>query len=450
MATRFKTKDAAGRAMLGELRVMQQVSDYEFAVEIWVLRSGVNNNRWDYQNIEKHYLSFAGKPILCAYVGEKIGDGHNMRKTRDPRTGETYYTFTDGTAERIVGAINEAKEDLSLRERDGETWIVAKGRLFSFYAPELVGKIVRTGRMDVSAETEVRGEIGHDGDVEVYRDWIGIGVTILGDDVDPAVPGARIAALSSMEGEFQELKLRAAALRSGTTEKTKKGVENHMNKQAIARLSSKFEGYRIVALSEDGKTVGMVDESGAPYSYRFAKDSGEVITAKPSPAKWVLTMSTGEDTLPADIGDVMEHVLSTQKVKVDAAEALQGRLEEAENTIEAMKKAEMERRKAAVEACAEQALSDMKEMDAEICSEIEGEVSEMAKQSDAYAGMEENGKFSGCEAFRAKAMALFAERQMKKMQEEKRKKESAFAWNFAQGAGTAGDSIEEMLRAINK
>lgn len=187
-----------------------------------------------------------------------------MRKTRDPRTGETYYTFTDGTAERIVGAINEAKEDLSLRERDGETWIVAKGRLFSFYAPELVGKIVRTGRMDVSAETEVRGEIGHDGDVEVYRDWIGIGVTILGDDVDPAVPGARIAALSSMEGEFQELKLRAAALRSGTTEKTKKGVENHMNKQAIARLSSKFEGYRIVALSEDGKTVGMVDESGAP------------------------------------------------------------------------------------------------------------------------------------------------------------------------------------------
>lgn len=85
----------------------------------------------------------------------------------------------------------------------------------------------------------------------------------------------------------------------------------------------------------------------------------------------------------------------------------------------------------------------MKEMDAEICSEIEGEVSEMAKQSDAYAGMEENGKFSGCEAFRAKAMALFAERQMKKMQEEKRKKESAFAWNFAQGAGTAGDSIEE-------
>lgn len=123
---------------------------------------------------------------------------------------------------------------MSLRERDGETWIVAKGRLFSFYAPELVGKIVRTGRMDVSAETEVRGEIGHDGDVEVYRDWIGIGVTILGDDVDPAVPGARIAALSSMEGEFQELKLRAAALRSGTTEKTKKGVENHMNKQAIA------------------------------------------------------------------------------------------------------------------------------------------------------------------------------------------------------------------------
>ena len=129
---------------------------------------------------------------------------------------------------------------------------------------------------------------------------------------------------------------------------------------------------------------------------------------------------------------------------------MQRQLEEAKNTIEAMKKAEMERRTAEIEECAGQVLSDMKEMDAEICSEVECEVTEMAKQTDTYACMEENGKFVGCKALRAKAMALFAEHQMKKMQAEKRKKESAFAWNFAANAGQTGDSIEEMLRAINK
>ena len=37
-----------------------------------------------------------------------------MRETRNPKTGESYYTFTDGTAERIVGTISDDEKDLSL------------------------------------------------------------------------------------------------------------------------------------------------------------------------------------------------------------------------------------------------------------------------------------------------------------------------------------------------
>ena len=65
--------------------------------------------------------------------------------------------------------------------------------------------------MEVSAETQVL-ESHTDGDIEVFTDWVGIGVTILGDDVAPAIPGARIAALAAVREEFNSVKLRAAQL----------------------------------------------------------------------------------------------------------------------------------------------------------------------------------------------------------------------------------------------
>lgn len=126
--------------MSGELRVMQRLSEYEFGVELWVMRSGLNDNNWDFRNMREHYLTFVGQPILCAYVGRKVGDGHNMREVRDPYTGEKGYTFMDGTAERIVGTLSDDPRDFSIVEEDGNEWIRAKGRLFQFYAPELVGK----------------------------------------------------------------------------------------------------------------------------------------------------------------------------------------------------------------------------------------------------------------------------------------------------------------------
>lgn len=133
-------KPSNKKSLLGELKVMQKLSDYEFGVELWVMREGPNRNNWDYRNLDKFYLSFVGRPILVAYVnaGTKVGDGHNMTERTDPRTGEKYYSFTDGTAERIVGTLSDDEKDFSIRERDGKKWLVAKGRLFAFYAKELV------------------------------------------------------------------------------------------------------------------------------------------------------------------------------------------------------------------------------------------------------------------------------------------------------------------------
>ena len=39
----------------GTLKVMQKLNEYEFGVELWVLREGENRNKWDYRNLRDYY-----------------------------------------------------------------------------------------------------------------------------------------------------------------------------------------------------------------------------------------------------------------------------------------------------------------------------------------------------------------------------------------------------------
>lgn len=455
---RFKTSSVEERNAysIGELRVLRQLNEYEFGVELWIMREGRNNNKWDYRNLEEHYLTFLGMPILCAFVGAKVGDGHNMRERRDPQTGGKYWSFTDGTAERIVGTLSENEEDFSLQERDGHKWIVAKGRLFSFYAPELVEKIVRTGRMDVSAETDVK-EAEQDGEIEVFNVWSGIGVTILGDDVAPAIPGARIAALAAMRKEFNSLKLRAAAYRNQQKPQnnTRKGVKRPMSKQAIARLAPKFEGYRIVGLSEDEMRVALVDAAGVGYTYAFnEEDKGEVIASKINPANLSVQFMLGEnDAISADLADILEFATNNANDQAATIKNLNEQLESAKNQIKKMEDAEHDRR---VQAVKDMVAKTMKEIRADAGDEeddMEEEEQKAVENAEMYASMENSGKFCGDEAVRKDLMAAYAEKKMAKAkcaaEKEAEARKNAFAWDTKKNEADDNGGVADMFRYLN-
>lgn len=438
----------------GRLQVLQRLSEYEFAVELWVLREGVNSNNWDYRNLDQYYKTFLGTPILCAYVGGKVGDGHNMAQRRDPETGETYWSFTDGTAERIVGAISEDPDDLSLREENGHKWLIAKGRLFAFYAPELVDKIVRTGRMSVSAETEVKQSEIKD-DIEVFTSWAGLGVTILGENVSPAIPGARIAALAAMQDEFKTLKLRAASLQQAPQnqkpQKQKnnsiKGVKNQMNKQTLARLAPKFQGYRVVGLSEDGMRVALVNAKGEAYSYVFSsEDQGEVIAARIAPAKLSLSFEFGdEEAVSADMGDVVEHVIANSRQTDGEVKTLQERLDAALDTIKKLNDAEHARRLQAVKSALTDTLRQIRAASEDEDGDAESDEAEIAASAEEYAAMEENGDFVGDKAASRELMARTMEKRLAKAQASHR---SSFSWKDKDGNGSDDGSIAAMLARI--
>lgn len=357
----------------GQLRVLQRLSPYEFGVELWLMRDGPNENKWNYQNLEKYYLSFVGRPILIAYVMGKIGDGHNSRMRMDPKTGELYNSYTDGTAERIVGTLSDDKNDFSLRKRDGHTWIVAKGRLFTFYAKETVDEIVRTGRMDVSVET-LTDEEHQDGEITVFDVWEGLGVTILGAGVAPAIPGANIARLAAMNDEFKTLKLRAASLQKAPDSndpkygnKTRKGVRNLdiFNKRQLETLSARFEGYTVLsaAKNKEGKIfVCLMDQNGGFKSYTMNSEL-ETIAAERIESMTVNAemQFSEEDRCAVDVQDFMDRVDCEVRDRLNTAEneaaTLKTQLKQANNQLHAMQEFENKRRLNAAKAKANEILA---------------------------------------------------------------------------------------------
>lgn len=357
--------------MTGTLTVLQRINQYEFAVEIKVMREGINRNRWDYRNLDLYYETFLGQPILCAFVHGKIGDGHNMKERTNLETGEKYYSFTDATAERIVGALSVDKEDFTIEEIDGEKWLVAKGRLWEFYAPELVDKIIRTGRMDVSAETMVE-ESYEEGNVEVFTKWTGLGVTILGDDVQPAIPNASIKALELLNEEFAEAKLKAASYEQQESEQepqnnsiNEKQGDNRMiilnPRECSVLQDTYFASYKVLSAMHDEekneKLICLMADDCSTYSYIMADDE---TTVQPERINRIGVNSTVRFDDNREVSFDSFEMIRALNTKVELLTAEKKDAEEravkAEADLKAMQEAEKIRRKKTAKAAAKSAL----------------------------------------------------------------------------------------------
>jgi len=307
------------------IRVLGRDDERNYIVELDIMRSGWNENHWNFQNMEKYAKTFAMTPILIAYPydGKKIGDGHNHTEKRDA-DGEAYWSFIDGMAERPVGYItNDIRTEL---REDGETWIVAKGIIWRFYNRELVDTLKRSGRMSVSSETNVE-DIKTDAKGEIYDKWFGLGVTILGMDVAPAVPGANIHALAALENEFKTLKLRAASKDPEENRESRnntKGVEKTMNenKTVLAELAAKFPEHRVLGASEGGMTVFLLNKNDEAFRYQFEEsDKGCVVAERITPV--TLSVNAGE-TRVASFDGVMADMVAEKRgleTKVQSLEA---------------------------------------------------------------------------------------------------------------------------------
>lgn len=455
----IKTKPAAPFNGLGTLRVLQQDNDLNWDVQIEIMRSGLNENGWDFRNIGRYANTFRGTPILCAYLpGGRIGDGHNMREQRG-LNGKVHYSFTDGTAERIVGMIYDTEDAVWTEERGGELWAIARGKLWRFYNPELVDKIARQGRMSVSAETNVTKAHRED-DREVLSQWYGLGVTILGDGVAPAVPGANIKALEAMQGKFKEMRLRAASYHPSKPQDDNKGVKtlNGMsNTPLLKKMQEKFKDYRILNMTENGDHLLMLNTAGLPCTYISKADDHDVVI--PERIEFATLSSNfkfADNTeLDIDVTALLAASVEEANNRAEAAETKAVNLatenERLNSQLQAMNEAEDKRRIEECKKAMEAAVNEAKECGVELPEELCKSTKESIEGGCYNSKCDKDGNWVGAECVKTELMSKVGELCLQAAKAKKRSEEKHYAWEpgFAGNSAKDDDPIAQIISQIS-
>lgn len=387
------------RAFTGQLRVMETANPKLYAVEIMALNSEINRNNWRYVNLEQHLNEFLDIPILTAYVmgGQVIGDGHNYNMKRDPKTGEEYASFTASDAERIVGWIPKDQSNVRLEVVDGVEWVIVKGNLWAWYAKELVDQIARQGSCSVSIETLVTDERKGESGEDVEEKYLVLGITILGNGVEPAVAGANIrtlSELSELRSNQAENILKAASYakpeenpeeeepdedpddvdepKDDSSDETlqineQKGVKRAMtyfSRKELAELGKKFPDFKVLAAvqAEDGAIrVCLMAKDASTSIYKMESLDETIVPEKFRRAVAKVNFILGEDcdNAEVDVCEVTDELAAEVAEACDNAKELQDKLNAAYERIKAMETAEKARRVLAAKAAAKAALDSM-------------------------------------------------------------------------------------------
>lgn len=462
--------------MLGELKVLRKLNKYEFGVELKVMREGPNENRWDYHNLEQHWETFVGTPILCAFTPFSVGDGHNMQEKIDRETGEEYYSFTAANAERIVGTLSDDPNDFRIEEIDGYKWLIAKGRLFAFYAKELVDEIVHVGSMEVSAETEVF-ESEQDGEVEHFYRWAGLGVTVLGRNVKPAIPGAAIdqVKLAALKTEFNNIKLKAASLIENGNDTVDENETNEvanntliergtrklksLTKKQIAELSERFDGYKVLGAAENDAHnifVALMSKDGSETAtYRMDSLEDTIVPEKIVKVNAQIEFRFNEDgeegedeCMCVDACDMTADLCDELDKSNCNLEAANTALNEANARIEAMVNAENARRVREAKAMATNTLAAFNEnrMEKIEAKNIDAIVTDI--ESGIYTNsVNANGEWVGAESVKNAVLAVCGAKVMEMDKANADKNRTQYVWQNASSDKKTDDGTLSSMMA---
>lgn len=418
----------------GELRLLEKKEKRRQAVELWLLNNETTLNGGRYTKLEEHKKGFLNTPILTAYIGDKIGDGHNFKEVFD-KNGGVRASFMDAFAERIVGWFDADESNIRVENRDGKEWIVGKGYISTWYAPELTEKLRRQGAMSISIETLV-WDIKTENGVEVYDEYEILGTTILGDDVPPAVVGANVSLLNALGAE--RVKTMTIKVASAEQKKTKTKLNKGEKRMLISEVKAAFPAYKVVAVKENN--VVLLNSANALVLTTAEKDGEKVVTGKEKEVVLSASCVIDENT---SIDIPLEAVIEAATEKVTA---LQAKLTEAESArdaalkaLEKAQKTESERRVNEVKECISQRAKDLEvcygaSVDAELLSRMLSDES-VSK----YAAMEDaDGRFCGVEAAMKDIDYAYNEA---RMESERQKNNSHYAWDF--GLGRKGEDKNE-------
>lgn len=451
--SKFKTihyGDSQTRSINGELKILSQKDGWKQKVELWLLNDITNNNNWRYERLEEHRKLFAETPILVAYVGGEVGDGHNFDEIYNP-DGSVTASFMSSTAERIVGFFKD-ESDIRIESRDGKKWVVGVGWIWQWYAQELVEKLKKQGLGGMSVSIETLVNDGYmDGTTEVFTKYQILGTTILGDDVKPAVTDANIRALSALGiDEIKKQTLKVASQYEEQNKNPQKIVkENKVTMLKEKDLAGKFEGFTVLGI--DGKNIALLSDDGTTYLSSAEKKGAEIVTDAKVEVAVNAVFGEGEESVSVSLDKIVEPY---KKLNAELAQ----KLEDANNqkdaalaSLKIMQDAETERRKEAVKSAIRKRLDEIKEnndveIDDSICNDLLKD-----EKIDEYIGMvDKDGKFCGDERARcdvdARCMEIIIEANRNRVNSAKK----SYVWEVMEKESASMEDDQGVGRSIKK
>lgn len=459
---RLKTVETGGKlvSFTGSLRVLSEGEGLLQKVEVMLLNDEINRNNWRYLNLEEHRKLFADTPLLVAYKGKKVGDGHNFDEVRNP-DGTVTASFMSATAERIVGWF-KSESDIRMETIGNKTWIVGIGYIWKWYAQELVAKLRGQGRandgMAVSIETLI-DEMHMDGKTEVYTKYQVLGTTILGDDVAPAVKDAAIRALSAIGTTgIRELTLRVAAANPQPTEEseTDNGSEGKpgpvknkektlMNSKLNKELAALFPDFRFISATEN--SVALCSAEGDFYRVPYSVENGQIIPGAKTVVNAVVVLGEGDEAISLPLDDLRNEdkaKIESLTAKLNEAEKKAADAEEKNKTLETRETA---RRLKSVKDAINARYAEICESTdgAEVCKESVDALLTEGKLASYAAKEDENGEFCGDEIARRDVDAICMEAVISAGKKAKENAAHRYAFDFPANSGESGDSIDALI-----
>ena len=460
------------RAINGTMKVLETANPKLYAVEIMALNSEVNRNNWQYVNLEQHLNEFLDIPILTAYVGGGliIGDGHNYNMKRDAN-GEEYASFTASDAERIVGWIPKDASNVRLEVVDGVEWVIVKGNLWAWYCKELVDQIAQQGRsLDVSIETLVTDERQGENGVDIEEKYLVLGITILGNGVEPAVAGANIKTLSELtelRSNMAENILKAASYIQEEKSEPKpkinetKGVKKSMilfSRKELAELGKKFPDFKVLAAVQDENgaiRVCLMAKDASTSTYKMDSIEDTIVPEKFRRIAAKVNFDLGEEcAAEVDVCEMTDALAAEVTEACDNAKELEDKLCAANERIKAMETAERVRRVAAAKAAAKAAL-DAKNANRQAKAKFDEAILDPIN-ADIDAGkytekVNADGQWIGDAEVEMRVKAACADAQEEMDRKAREASETTFVYDkFNKAKATEPDGIEGLLSGLDK
>lgn len=461
--------------IMGKLKFLKSMNDKLQPVELWCLNGKTNKNNWQYQDIEAHLSEFLDIPILIAYEmgGLQLGGGHNFSLKKDRKTGKEYASFTAADAERIVGWIDRDANVRIQKDENGIDWVVCQGNLWTFYCYELVQHLKEQGfeGMSISIETLVFSEDIVDG-VAFEKEYTVLGVTILAENVEPAVEMATIRTLSHLSdirGGMKDEILKAASYiedegKSEVQEKNKnlKGEKalTYFSKKQCADLSKRFDGYTVLAAAQDENNVihvALLSKNGDTAVYNMNSVDETIAVERIRSCNGTVAFDCGDNNcVNADLDCVLEEmngVINEANENCKNAQAAEQKANEsltaAMATITEMRNAENARRIQSAKECAARTLSAYNaSSDFEIPASALSEINADIDKGMYTERMNADGKWIGEDEVIMRVKSLCADEQKKVNDAKASKNNQTFVWEKLNDTEQDDGSVGALLKRI--